>query len=160
LRSKSFQNWSRQTFAKSSQRSGDIGRQKTGTTSKSSGNTCGKCRPCFQVVRQEAHHRRCRKHERSGKLKVEETSHLGGTAPSPFYEKAGKAKNGHERSDKRKDKDKPQISKHPCLNKECSEKHRIKECTNTSEDLKQQLLDEFYPNKLKNAGKTRQMLSF
>jgi hypothetical protein len=39
-----------------------------------------------------------------------------------LHEKAGKAKDGHESSDKRKDKDKPQISKHPCLNKECKGK--------------------------------------
>jgi hypothetical protein len=44
--------------------------------------------------------------------------------------------------------------KHPCLKKECKGKHRIKECPNTSEELKQQLLDEFYANKRKNAGKT------
>jgi hypothetical protein len=39
---KSFRNWNRQTFAKLSQRSGDIGRQKTRMNSKSFGNTCWK----------------------------------------------------------------------------------------------------------------------
>jgi hypothetical protein len=69
-----------------------------------------------------------------------------------LHEKAGKAKDGQDSSGKSMDKS--QVWKHSCLNKECKGNHRIKECTNTSEELKQQLLHEFYANKRKNAGKT------
>jgi hypothetical protein len=70
-----------------------------------------------------------------------------------LHEKAVKEKDGQDSSGKSKDKDKSQLWKHPCLNKECKGKRRIKECANTSEELKQQLLNEFYANKRKNAGK-------
>jgi hypothetical protein len=70
-----------------------------------------------------------------------------------LHEKAVKAKDGQDSSGKSKDKDKSQLWKHPCQNKECKVKLRIKECTNTSEELKQQLLNESYANKRKNAGK-------
>jgi hypothetical protein len=70
-----------------------------------------------------------------------------------LHEKADKAKGGQDSSDKSKDKDKSQTWKNPCLNRDCKGKHRIKECTNTSKEHKQQL-DQFYANKRNNAGKT------
>jgi hypothetical protein len=46
------------------------------------------------------------------------------------------------------------LLKSPRNNKEYKGNHRMKECMNTSEELRQQHLDEFYASKRKNAGMT------
>lgn len=42
----------------------------------------------------------------------------------------------------------------PCLNRQCNEIHRVRDCPKTSEEQKKKLLDEYRANKKKRQGKT------